>query len=212
MKGLLMKEWYSLRGMSNFKILAVLSVAFLLIGTRKSMEFMLIYLPILASMIPRMVLAYDENSKWEQFSLALPYSRKDIVTAKYLITFLLCAVCTVLSGIASCVSMAINGGFEIQRLLFILSVSIGASLIIPSFAFPIDMKYGSAKGRIFTFLYAAVMGLAGAYLGGAVDTEITLASLSGIMSLVPYFAAVAGLLLFSISWMISVRFYEKREF
>ena len=212
MKGLLMKEWYSLRGMSNFKILAVLSVAFLLIGTRKSMEFMLIYLPILASMIPRMVLAYDENSKWEQFSLALPYSRKDIVTAKYLITFLLCAICTVLSGIASCVSMAINGGFEIQRLLFILSVSIGASLIIPSFAFPIDMKYGSAKGRIFTFLYAAVMGLAGAYLGSAVDTEITLASLSGIMSLVPYFAAVAGLLLFSISWMISVRFYEKREF
>ena len=212
MKGLLMKEWYSLTGMSNFKILALFAVGCILIGTRKSMEFILIYLPILASMIPRMVLAYDENSKWEQFSLALPYSRKDIVTAKYLITFLLCAVCTILSGIAFCVSMAINDGFEIQRLLFMLSVSIGASLLIPSFAFPIDMKYGAAKGRIFTFLYAVLLGLAGAYLGGASGSENTLASLSGIMSFVPYFAAVAGLFLFGISWMISVHFYEKREF
>lgn len=214
MKGLLIKEWYSLIGMSNFKVLLCFGVAAVLFGMTDSMSFMLLYLPIIAGMMPRTVLITDEYSKWTQFSLAMPYSRRDIVSAKYLATLILCTVCSVFSVIVYAISSNVKGSFSIEYLLLILFVGIGGGILIPSFSLPVDLKLGSAKGKAFTLVYGGILGgvSAGVMNMSKVDLTALTAKAAAMMKYLPMIGAAVVLLLFAASWMIAVKLYENREF
>ncbi len=213
MKGLLIKEWYALTGLSNFKatiLFAVASLGFAFIG---GMDGLLLFTPMVAAMLPRSVLAYDEINKWQQFSLAMPYSRKDIVSAKYIMTFGLGCGASCAAALAYSIANLLKGTFAASELGFILFLGIAVGLLIPSVSVPIDLKYGTANGKVFSMIWGGVMGCSGGILASVAGKDgMAKLTSSGIINYLPYIAGIAALVIFAVSWAISIRIFEKKDF
>ena len=64
----------------------------------KSNMFFVFYPCLFCGMVPVNLLAYDERSRWLQYSGTLPYTRAQIVSGKYLIG-LICGISTLMTGL-----------------------------------------------------------------------------------------------------------------
>ena len=214
MKGLLFKEVYSLLEMSNFKITMLFCLVSLVLGATGVMPFMLIFIPIVMAILPRAVITFDENSKWQQFSLVLPYSRRDIVTSKYLITIIVCVGTSLLSAATYTISSFIKGSFNGTELAFIGLLSCALALILPSIAIPLEMRFGTAKAKYLTMLFGGLLGGGGGLLAGMTGTDmISKLSFTGLSAgVLPAVVFAAALVIYFISWIIAVKLYETREF
>ena len=104
MKGLLLKDAYMA---AKYCRAYLLIVAVFLIAAPFSGDnlFLMMYPCILASMVPVNLLAYEAQCKWEPFAGTLPYSRCQLVSAKYLTGLLSAGLVLVLSGIAQIIGM-----------------------------------------------------------------------------------------------------------
>ena len=84
MKSLLLKDLLNLRG--YVKIITFFVVFYGLITfTMDDLNFLSGMVIILFMMIPISSFNYDQHSKWDVFSQALPVSRKEIVQSKYVL-------------------------------------------------------------------------------------------------------------------------------
>ena len=73
MKGLLLKDWYTL--IKQMKIMLVLMLVFACVPDYSMDAFAVVY----TAMLPVTALAYDERSKWDELAAMLPYSVREIV-------------------------------------------------------------------------------------------------------------------------------------
>ena len=84
MKGLLLKDCYMIKKYCRAYLL--LTVIFTVVSFFGEDNLFLIFYPcFLCGVIPVNLIAYDESSRWTQYSEALPYTRALIVSSKYLI-------------------------------------------------------------------------------------------------------------------------------
>lgn len=79
MKGLLLKDWYTL--IKQMKIMLMLMLVFACVPGYSMAAFAVVY----AAMLPVTALAYDERSKWDELAAMLPYSVREIVGGKYVL-------------------------------------------------------------------------------------------------------------------------------
>ena len=79
MKGLLLKDWYTL--IKQMKIMLVLMLVFACVPGYSMAACAVVY----AAMLPVTALAYDERSKWDELAAMLPYSVREIVGGKYVL-------------------------------------------------------------------------------------------------------------------------------
>ncbi|MBQ9458615.1 MAG: ABC-2 transporter permease [Oscillospiraceae bacterium] len=213
MKGLLIKEWYSLAGMRNFKATLLFAIGTLGFAFLDGMSGILLMLPMIAAMLPRAVLACDENSKWQQLSLALPYSRKDIVSSKYILALMLGFGSALAISIFYTIANLCKGGFDPNDLTFMFFAGLAVGLLIPSVATPIELKYGTENGKVFTMIWGGLLGCSGGLLVNIAGKDgIAKLAGSGSIAYLPLIAAAAALVIFSVSWAISIKVFEKREF
>ncbi|MDE7309134.1 MAG: ABC-2 transporter permease [Lachnospiraceae bacterium] len=210
MKGLLIKDFYLMK--KYCKILFLFVICFLVAGVIKKDPFFHTYSMLMVSIIPVTLLSYDEKSKWNVYSQTMPYSKKQIVSEKYLVMLALLCIVSVL--------MCINQYFitktelssdiwyyytlQLQAVMMIFSVCMIMSSVLLSVLF----KFGIEKGRIIyyiLFLLAAI----------AANSIVT----SDINEVLPMFIRehilltvfAADILLLGISWWTAIRSYEKRE-
>ena len=155
MKGLLRKELYTV--WAYYKVFVVVVIAFICIGPCNRGSLFLMYYPMLfVGMIPMSLLAYDENSKWLAYSAALPCTRRQIVSAKYLLLLILVAAVTLLTVIAQSAYAALH--IDAVRLSpSLLCTILALGLLAPSLVLPIEFKFGVEKGRL---VYYAEIGRA----------------------------------------------------
>ncbi len=88
MKGLLVKDLYMSK--TYCRVYLLIAAAFLALYAFSSVNghenlFFLLYPTVLAGMVPINLIAYESQCKWEQFAGTLPYTRAQLVSAKYLI-------------------------------------------------------------------------------------------------------------------------------
>lgn len=204
MKGLIVKE---LTMMKKGNAVLFLPACILYISNR-SITNTILFLSLMFSFLLTSNIASDEMSKWTVFSLALPFSRRDIVTSKYMviagITFICAAVNLAISGILSAIG---NGSLSSGLSNVCLTVTTG--LIYPAIALPLTYKFCAEKGRIiFSLICGGSAGIA-SFLFFDKDISTTIGSIS--MNMAVLIAAAAAVVLFAVSWLLSVKFYEKRE-
>ena len=77
MKGLLLKDWYTL--IKQMKIMLVLMLVFACVPGYSMAAFAVVY----AAMLPVTALAYDERSKWDTLAGMLPYADRERVLSRY---------------------------------------------------------------------------------------------------------------------------------
>ena len=209
MKALLYKDFVTLwKYLRNYLLMCVIFQLASLAGS--DFEFMRYYPLILVASLPHTLLAYDERSGWEKYALTLPVSRKKLVGAKYLMGMILLGASFLLAAVTGLIRSRSAGHFDAFEYCFELSVLLTLGVSVMGVAMPMSFKLGTEKGRMANMICYGILGAAlviVVFVGDKIGlSDVTLNE----WVIVPFLVIPAVVL--PVSWMLSARWYEKREF
>lgn len=205
MKGLLLKDWYQVR--TNMKTM-YLTVAFVLViwvlSTSSAYVFPVSYAAIFLGILPVNLLTYDQSVGWVEYGRTLPVSKKTLVAEKYLIGLFCAAAAVVIGGLFITVISLRTGTTPDKDALSLLAGSVCAILLINGIMLPLYYRFGAEKARMLYMLMFAGMGAA---LGGGTVLMDAVPEPDAAIAIVGVLAAV--LVLYALSWRVSVAWYGK---
>jgi len=207
MKGLIIKDLYMTAKYCRSNI--IISFLFLLLSLASPDNLFFTFYPaMLGGMIPTNILAYDERSRWIQYSDTLPYSRAQIVSGKYIIGLIAQGTIIVSIGIAHAAVMISNGTFSTEAFGVFMMLILTMSLISSSINLPFMFKYGVEKGRLAYYVMVGIV-CGGSVAASQLMTESTEREINlfGVLPIV----CLIGIGIFALSWYLSIVFYKKRE-
>ncbi len=201
MKGLLLKDFYMMRKYCRSYVL----VAVICLAASFSEQSLFAYYPcVLCGMIPCSLLAYDERSRWLQYSGTLPYTKGQIVSGKYLIGLMVEAVMLILTGIVQGLVMKLHGTFSLGEFGSVMMMILLMSMLPSAMSLPLIFKWGVEKGRLSYYLMigaTCAMCVVGSSL---LEVHVRLSVVLPILCVV-----VAGI--YALSWYLAIVFFNKRE-
>jgi hypothetical protein len=203
MKGLLLKDFYTLVG--QMKLFLLMIAIFTLVPNFSMSGFAIVY----AAMLPITALAYDERSKWTQLAAMMPYTPAELVVSKYILGYAMVAGAFALSLIAQAVMGLIKGAPIGGMDVLVIFVTANIALLIQAANLPLIFHFGVEKGRLLFMGIIATMVFIGMGAGTFLLTLFGDAP-SGLLR----WAALAGIVTFILNILsirIAVRMYEKRE-
>lgn len=199
MKGLLLKDWYMMVKYCKawMLILAVMMGASAF--SEKPMLF-LMYPVMLAGLTAVTLIAYDERSGWTTLSRAMPYSKAQLVSVKYIVTLLLLAMAAVLAVVVQLVRAGTGAG-NASSMGGILGMLLSAGLVTPAVLLPLVFRFGVEKARI---LYGIVLGLV---IGCMIFVSMTVQNMPQLVADGAFAvrALPVSAVLFGLSWLLSIR-------
>ena len=150
MKGLLLKELYQLK--HSIKAQGFSLVLFVVLGlAMKSTVYVGMMVTVLITNMILLTVGYDEQASWKRYAMTMPLRRRDLVTVKYLLLYLL-TICSVV--FTTLVGIPINILADISMLESFLT-ALGCavfSLLSTSANIMLCTKYGVEKARLITVL------------------------------------------------------------
>ena len=150
MKGLLLKDWYMTKKYCRAYLL--IAIVFIAVSFFSNGDMFFVFYPcLLCGMIPVNLMAYDERSRWIQYSDTLPYSRAQIVSSKYLIGLMAQMAMLLVTGIVQGIRMCMEGTFQMNEFSMLMLPMLIVSTLTPSICLPFVFKLGVEKGRIILF-------------------------------------------------------------
>lgn len=170
---------------------------------------------ILAMFLSAMVIGNynrDELSKWNQYSIAMPWERKTVVSFRYILMITLSCIATILSTTIYLLSVTVgNCEFSGEMLTVIAIGSFTISLLLPTFCTPFTLKFSSNTAMYALLMLGGGIGGLSAAIFSEDDLVKIVGKLSGIANLIPYLMIVVMLVLYAVSWAISLKVYQKKD-
>lgn len=209
MKALIYKDLLTLwKNLRNYLLMCVIFQVASIAG--EDFEFMRFYPLILVASLPHTLLAYDERSGWEKYALTLPLGRKKLVGSKYLVGLLLIGGSFLLAAVTGLVRSWREGFFDPFDYWFELCVLLTLGVSVMGVALPMTFKLGTEKGRMANMVCYGILGAA-LVLVVMLGDKLGLSQMSlNEWVIVPFLVLPVAVL--PVSWALSVRWYEKREF
>lgn len=213
MKGILIKDLYVAAKQCRYMLVSpIVFVVISVFGKNAGTLFFAFFASLLMSMFPMTVMSFDERSRWDVFSIALPYKRSDIVLSKYVLSMAGNVAAAALYFVISLIVNAGNWDIEFYFSIAVIAASFG--LIYTAIAFPPIFKLGVEKGRFWYLISIAAISVMGGIIAetasglfGPTTKPIPAENLSAGLIAFPI-----SIILVAISAVISIKFYEKREF
>jgi len=215
MKGLLMKDFAFVKLQAKSMIFIFLLVVFMLLQSL-DFEFVIVYANIIFTMFVVTTINYDYFENGCAFLMTLPISRKMYVSEKYVLAFLAASCGFVVDIVFMLVAHFLKEGyvFGMDNLIFALAYALGSFVFI-ALMLPIELKYGPEKARIAMIVVVAII-CAGAFVFTGIGpfdlTGVTTQLLSLEKIVLLGIAGVAVAIALGISYLISCRIMEKKEF
>ena len=209
MKGLLLKDFYMMaKYCRTYLLIGAVFIAVSFAGQDSQNMFFVFYPCLLCGMIPVNLLAYDERSRWMEYSGTLPYTRAQLVSCKYLLGMLVQGAMLVVVGIAQGVRMGLAGTFQWREYGLIMATIFAMATITSSISLPFMFRWGVEKGRI---AYYCMIGFvcAGGYLGSVFFAESENVILGG--GALGILLILLGTGIYAASWLASIALFRKRE-
>lgn len=207
MKGLLLKDWYMMK--KYCKAYLLIAAVFIAVSLFSDDNMFFVFYPcLLCGMIPVNLLAYDEQSRWVQYSGALPYTKAQLVSVKYLIGLLAQCAILVVTAIAQGVRMAINSSFVFGDFSAIMLSLLAISTLTSSISLPFIFKLGVEKGRIAYYVMVGFMCAASAAASSLLRNSAPFPLSKNLI--LPILSAL-GIGVYALSWYLSIVFYKRRE-
>ncbi|NLN04023.1 MAG: ABC-2 transporter permease [Clostridiaceae bacterium] len=201
MKGLLLKDFYTLIKQVRFFLLILLLMA-ILPGTSMA-PFVVLY----AVMLPVSILGYDERAKWDRYAAMLPYTKKSIVLSKYIMGYAGLFLASLLTVTGHVVYANIKGSVIEAGYFYEMGVLVSIALFYLAVHLPFMYKFGVEKGRLVFLALTAVVVFGLMYLSDKISKGLTLDPNDLLVYIIPA-AIIANL----VSIPVSIRIYEKKEF
>lgn len=207
MKGLLLKDWYLLRG--HCRAYLLLPVLFFALALVSYDPFFLFYPCMLCGMIPVSLLGYDERSRWTTCSAALPYSRAQLVSVKYLIGLMVQGAVLLAGAAAYGIRLYCDDLLVPEELMYLVLLMLTLSMLGSALPLPFMFRLGVEKGRIAYYVMIGFV-CGGSVLAGDLLSDRWIQSEEiDLWPLVLLAAVSVGI--YALSWYLSVLLYRKRE-
>ncbi|MBR2830254.1 MAG: ABC-2 transporter permease [Solobacterium sp.] len=205
MKGLFYKDVLMLT--RSFRAYLAMTLFFIILATiRPDNSFWAVYGTFFFVTLVSSLMAVDEQSRWLSYCDILPLKRRDIINERYLLSLILTAVLVVLFLILS----LIFRHADMPTVLVTAGMMVALSLLAISVSMPINVKFGTAKGQMVRMTVIIVMVACGMFIINYAG-PITAILLQVKASILLFSAAAVIVLIFALSWLLSIRIYEKKS-
>jgi ABC-2 type transport system permease protein len=217
MTGLILKDLLILRKtLRSYLFMLIVYVGIAFTGVW-SADIVGVLLVVMVVMLPMNVFAYDKQAKWDTYGLALPVGRTKTIAARYLCVLLLCLLSVGLTAILGVMLYAAGRVEEPVEFLVSCSVMGLMSVLVNAIMLPFLYKFGPERARMMFF------GIMGGIVLLVVAALFPLGGLEWLKSLelaeptpaqaaaIPAIAAVAGLALLAVSFLLSRHFYGSKD-
>ena len=218
MKGLLIKDFKLMKNNAMFLVMIII----ISIGCAAGMKnpfFALGYATALISIFSVNTIAYDEYDNGMAQLFSLPISRKMYVKEKYVFAVLISVVgLTIATLISVAVSLFMDEQYGIEEWLGILSLSLFFVILIQGVIIPVRMKFDSEKHKMaMLVVVGTTAAIGGAVFAIAKACGIDLEAVFDRILITKAWTTlviviILGILMMLISYKLSIRFMEKREF
>jgi hypothetical protein len=209
MKALLLKDFYmAAKYCRSYLLIAAVFIAIMVMNDGTMSMFYVVYPCLMCGMVPVNLLSYDERSGWLKYSAALPYTKLQIVSGKYLIGLIMQGAMLIVTGIAQGIKMSVQGGFELGSYLLVMVTVLLLSVLSSSLSLPFVFKLGTEKGR--TVYLLAVGAVCGISVASSVVSD-SISKISMHSSLITPLLCLLSVGVYALSWYLSYLFFKKRE-
>lgn len=218
MKGMLIKDFCILKLQKNsLLILLAMCIAFTVF--MKSPTYITSLFPVYGCLVVLGTLTYDEFDRGYSFLFTLPVSKQGYVREKYVLGLLFCGTIWIVSVLISFICVLIMGEMPVDGSLIAAYVGpIVLVLLFLGISIPVQLKYGNEKGRLAVvgvglgvFVLVAAAGQFAKFFD--IDVTVFLEKIEGLgVAAVSAAGCIVSVILIVISYKISVRIMEKKEF
>ena len=210
MLGLIKKDFLLIK--ANLKSMIIIFVIYIMLAFQGTFDVTFI-IPLIGIMLFISTFSYDDFNNWNSYAVTLPDGRKNVVRAKYIASIILTII---LVAVALVIGMGINytktNSINLDEIISSLMGTMLSSVIIISLLYPIVFKFGATNGRII--LFAVVFGIAGigALIAQFVDTTPIINMINRLDSYSLIAIPIISAILLGISYLISNKIYQNKEF
>ncbi len=219
MKALFVKDMRLILRQQRATIFMFMAIILIIIGAAANPLFGILYSVFLLPSFLISTIAYDTFDNGMTYIMALPFSVKDYVLEKYILIIGGSVLVNLLStGLTAFIQMLKNGAVDIEELLICALLAQCVIFVYSSVILPVNMRYGTEKGRVILIIMAVAIG---ALLGGSgtmLETrdEKALLLLSGMypfgaMELLLSLVAIC-IVISLVSFAVCVKWMEKKEY
>ena len=210
MLGLIKKDFLLIK--ANLKSMIIIFVIYIMLAFQGTFDVTFI-IPLIGIMLFISTFSYDDFNNWNAYAITFPNGRKNIVKAKYISSIILTIILIILSlAISIIVSYIKTNSINLEENVASLMGTLLSSFIIISLLYPIIFKFGATNGRII--LFAVVFGIAGigALIAQFVDTTPIINMINRLDSYSLIAIPIISAILLGISYLISNKIYQNKEF
>lgn len=210
MLGLIKKDFLLIK--ANLKSMVIIFIVYLILAFQGTFDVTFI-VPLIGIMLFISTFSYDDFNNWNSYAVTLPNGRKNVVRAKYIASIILTAVLGIVAlAIGVGIGYAKTNNINIEEIISSLMGTILSSVIIISLLYPIVFKFGSTNGRII--LFAVVFGIAG--IGALISQFVDMTPIINMINELDNYVLIAipiiSIILLGISYLISNKIYQNKEF
>ncbi|KYG29507.1 ABC-2 transporter permease [Alkalihalobacillus trypoxylicola] len=219
MRGLVLNQYYTVdKSLKNYFFISVLLVAVMLLSSNDMLLSMATWVPIMFMISPAFeALKHESASGWNKFVLTFPIKRRHVVQSHYYFFLLLLLAGTMITFLLIFAMNEFIGGIQVSALLNSLMNGMGIAFIIGYVSYPLTYYYGTEKSDMI--LYIGVFSAIGIYIfaGWLFQQIISLGwfglSVEGHIDLIfSLLFLVLNLIIFILSYFVTVFIYQKKEF
>lgn len=210
MLGLIKKDFLLIK--ANLKSMIIIFVIYIMLAFQGTFDVTFI-IPLIGIMLFISTFSYDDFNNWNSYAVTLPNGRKNVVRAKYIASIILTII---LAAVALTIGIEISytktNSINLDEIISSLMGTMLSSIIIISLLYPIVFKFGATNGRII--LFAVVFGIAGigALIAQFVDTTPIINMINRLDSYSLIAIPIISAILLGISYLISNKIYQNKEF
>lgn len=211
MRGLMLKDLYVMRkkGLVLLAVIAAYGVFSLTMGEASMVSFLSV---MMAVTLPMTSTAYDERGHFDTYACALPVSRTAIVGARYLMSLLFALGGFAFSLLVGSGISLLRGGDDLLEVLAAAGASLMMGLFYLSLLLPLLIWLGSEKARIAMIaVFLLPLGLL-LFLNSGESGLVSLLEQESVQRVLLVTVPTGAVLLFTLSFFLSLRIYRKKEF
>lgn len=218
MKAMLYADWLNFRQSIRSMLFILLVFAFTAFAWGRTMFFIMI-VAMLSILLPATLCASDQAYGWDKLSLSLPILRREVVQSKYLLGLLVNLMLFVSAAAMTAAYSLVDPSASITENMLSLFVGELIALLLMGVMFAVTFRFGVEKSR---YILIAVVWIPILTMAGIVKFDI----IPGIVDVInqgfhqletaPIGLPMAGALIvclamYVLSYIISVRTYQKKE-
>ena len=210
MLGLIKKDFLIIK--ANLKSMVITCIVYLMLAFQGTFDVTFI-IPIIGIMLFISTFSYDDFNNWNSYAVTLPDGRRNVVRAKYIASIILTVVLGIIAlAIGIGISYIKTNAINLNEIISSLMGTALSSITIISLLYPIVFKFGATNGKII--LFAVVFGIGGivALVSNFIDMTSVINMINGLDNYSLIAIPIISVILLGISYLISNKIYQNKEF